>query len=161
MLALAASFLCAGCGGDDGERECNDGEEANSLEGSYCEDTEMKYTQVRVLTVADALRIEYTRPIGTGAEKTLQIILSGGNVVFAPNTEINLIDAGAEVRRILAEAPAPITLTQELEATSTLTLNEYNAAIGSKITGSFAMLFKSGRNLRGKFEATLEDAMPQ
>jgi hypothetical protein len=152
----------AACGGakEGEERECNDGGSTNTLNGSYCEDVSMLYKEVKCLTVGQALRIEYVRPIGTGSEKTLQIIVSGENVVLEAGTEIKLLDVGAEVRRIIADAQAPITLTGELEASSSLIFSEYTGMIGTPAKGSFAMLFKSGRNLRGEFECTVEDARP-
>ncbi len=160
MILLAAS--CFACGDGEGEEnECNGGGSGNTLEGSYCEDVSMVFTEVGCLTVSDALRIEYVRPIGTGSEKTLQIILSGANVIFEANKEIKLKESGAEVRRILADAAAPIRLTDELEGQSSLTFGTYTSTIGQPMDGEFAMLFKSGRNLRGTFECTLKDALPQ
>lgn len=162
-LGICAVFCLGACGDSDGEEnQCNGGGSGNTLEGSYCEDVDMIFTEVGCLTVvgSKALRIEYVRPIGTGSEKTLQIILSGDNVVLEANKEIKLTDVGAEVRRILADAAAPIRLTDELEAQSSLTFGTYTSSIGQAMDGKFAMLFKSGRNLRGEFECTLKDATP-
>lgn len=162
-LAVALPLvLLAACGGkDEGEeRRCNDGGSGSTLRGSYCEDVEMRYTDVKFLIVSDSLRIEYVRPVGTGSEKTLQIILNGTEVVLEPNVDIKLLDSGAQVRRVIAESPAPLTLTGEIESTSTLTFREYTGAIGSKVTGMFALLFKSGRTLSGDFEGVIEDARP-
>ena len=160
VLGLVSVGTVAGCGGaDDGYRHCNDGDSGNSLKGSYCEDIDMAYSQVRVLTVSNALRIEYVRPLGTGSEKTLQIIIDGSSVVLEPNVEIGMVASGAQVRRIVAEAPQ--NLTAELEARSSITFTDYSdMTIGKHIAGKFAMLFKSGRTLNGEFEATIEDALP-
>lgn len=160
ILAFASVAASCGGGGEGDERECNDGGSIPTLSGSYCEDVQMLYLQAKCLTIAPALRIEYVRPIGTGSEKTLQIIVSGDNVVLEPNKEIKLLAAGAEVRRILADAQAPITLTGELEQSSSLIFTEYSGMIGTPAKGSFAMLFKSGRTLRGEFECIVEDARP-
>src|SRR5262245_17335989 len=116
LLLTAAGALSAACGGDDGgEKHCNGGGSGNTLEGSYCEDTEMIFAEVKCLLVANNLRIEYVRMIGTGSEKTLQIILSGDNVTLEPNREINLKMVAAEVRRVVAEAQEPIRLTAQIE----------------------------------------------
>jgi hypothetical protein len=157
---LVLAFGCGGGGGDGDERHCNDGGDGNTLNGSYCEDVDMIFTQAKFLTVSTALRIEYVRPIGTGIEKTLQIILDGSRVVLEPNVDIQLLAAGAQIRRILVNAQAPLTLTGEVEASSTIRFSEYTGAIGSRIAGQFAILFKSGRTLSGEFEGTIEDAMP-
>lgn len=159
-LGLALGLALASCGGsaEGEERECNDGGSVPTLDGSYCEDVEMLYLESKCLTVDPALRIEYVRPLGSGSEKTLQIIVSGANVVLEANKEINLSSAGAEVRRILSAGP--LTLTAELENNSTLTFTEYTGTIGSTAHGSFALRFKSGRTLRGEFECTIEDAKP-
>ncbi len=36
-----------------------------------------------------------------------------------------------------------------------------STAIGSRVTGQFAILFKSGRTLSGEFEGVIEEARPQ
>jgi hypothetical protein len=161
LLAIVIFALFAGCGGpgEGDERHCNDGGSPNKLEGSYCEDVSMIYTEVRFLTVSTALRIEYVRPLGSGSEKTLQIILDGSRVVLEPNVDIQLLATGAQIRRVLAEAQ--ITLTQEIEASSTIRFHEYNGAVGSRVSGQFAILFKSGRTLSGEFEGVIEEARPQ
>jgi hypothetical protein len=162
VLVLGILSLGTGCGGtaDDGLRHCNDGGSGNTLRGSYCEGLDVAFSEVKALTVSTALRIEYVRPIGTGSEKTLQLILDGSVVILEPNVEIKLLDAGAQVRRILADAQAPQNLTDELEPQSSITFTTYSGEIGSRITGSFAILLKSGRTLSGDFDATIEDARP-
>lgn len=162
LVGLVALIGASSCGGDDpGDvRGCNDGGAGNALRGSYCEDVEMLFTEVKALTVSKSLRIEYVRPIGGGSEKTLQIILDGTVVVLEPNVEINLLESRAQIRRIVAEAQTPLTLTGELQNTSTLSFTEYTGAIGSAVAGKFSLLFKSGRTLAGDFESVIEDARP-
>ena len=74
---------------------------------------------------------------------------------------INLVDSGTQIQRLLSGAQAPISLTREIEPSSTLTFVEYTGAIGSTVRGMFSILFKSGRTLAGDFEGLLEDALPQ
>lgn len=159
ILLLPA--LLAACGGsDDGLRHCNDGGSGSTLHGSYCEGIDMAFSEVAILTISGALRIEYVRPLGTGLEKTLQIIIDGSVINLEPNVEIELLAAGAQVRRVIAEAQAPQTLTGELEPSSSITFSQLTGEIGSPIAGEFAMLFKSGRTLGGEFAGTIEDARP-
>lgn len=160
-LAALCLFVVLGCGNSTStgeDRECNDGGSPPTLAGSYCEDISMLYREVKCLTVSDALRVEYVRPVGTGSEKTVQIIVSSANVVLEPNHEIKLREVGGEVRRILAEGN--LSLTEELENTSSLTFTKYDGMLGNEVVGSFALLFTSGRTLRGDFTCTLQDARP-
>lgn len=161
ILALALSGAACGDGGNSGdERECNDGNDSNSLKGSYCENTPMVYRDVKFLVVqgSKALRVEYVRTIGTGSEKTLQLIVPSDRVMLLPNTDIKLLDAGASVRRLLAEGVQDLTV--EIQDSSNINFTDYTGTIGSHIAGKFALLFKNGRTLSGDFDGTIEDANP-
>jgi hypothetical protein len=165
MAAICALSTCLACGGggkNSDEHKCNDGGSGNELHGSYCEDTPMNFTDVRFLTIGSGLRIEYDRTLGSGSEKTLQIILDGSRYVFMDNTDIPLLEDGGLVRRILADAQEPQNLTVELDPMKPqkIHFDKYNSKIGSPVSGSFGFLFKSGRTLDGSFTGTLESAMP-
>jgi hypothetical protein len=158
VLSVSA-YACGGGGGPNGsdQRSCNDGGSGNTINGSYCDGTPMNFTDVHFLTVSSALRIEYDNKIGTGGEeKTLQIILINNPM---PNVDIFILQSGAQVRRLLADAQAPQDLTMQLDMKSKVNLSEYTGAAGSHISGMFAFLFMSGRTLNGKFDGMVENAM--
>lgn len=161
-IILAAALLGA-CGGSDGdEKRCNGGGGANQLEGSYCEDVEMLFTDVRVNLLESGpqsfLRIEYVRPLGTGLEKTLMVVFVVSDVMVVEGEKIPLLDFGGSVTRVLNTGS--VNLTSELEASSTVQLDTWSGEIGSPVSGRVDLAFQNGRRLSGTFEATLTDAMP-
>lgn len=161
---VAALALSCGNGKDEtDERACNDGGSGTALSGSYCEDIEMAYTEVKVLKVMStppAIRIEYLRTLGASAEKTLQIILNGGTVVIEADRAIDLLAADAHIRRLLPAGNVDLTPDLDPAGNQTLTFSEYTAEIGTNSSGTFTLLFKNGRTLSGEFEGLIEDARP-
>lgn len=159
MTTLLAVVALNGCGSSGDEQSCGGSGGANELSGSYCEGLEVKFTEVQTLLQSDTfLRVEYIRPLGTGQEKTLQILFDTTKVNIELGAPISLVDVGATVRRVLTEGSQ--NLTTELTPMSNLTLNEYSGTIGTPIKGEFAITLQNGRTLLGKFSSTLEDAMP-
>ncbi|MBK8009896.1 MAG: hypothetical protein IPK13_00980 [Deltaproteobacteria bacterium] len=162
-LAVGASLgigsLLAACG-DDGIYECNGGGSANTLSGSYCENTEMVFTEVALLLVdsTKTLRIEYVN--GDRTNKTLQILVTPRqDAPFVPDQTVYLTEIGATVQRFAASATAPINLTSELESTSNLLFSKYLGEVGSEAAGEFHLQFKTGRTLEGEFEGVIVDAL--
>ncbi len=159
---LACATLLSACGGDSSETKCNGGGGANTLEGSYCEDVEMLFTEARLLKLTSGdrafLRIEYVRPLGTGLEKTLMVVFDTQAVTITPGEKIDFLQAGGSVTRVLLAGP--VTLTTELEGTNTVQLDTWTGEIGSPIKGRVDLSFKNGRRLSGTFEGTLLDALP-
>lgn len=161
-LLACAMTVAWGCGSDTGENRCNGGGGANTLEGSYCEDVEMLFTEARMLTLTSGdrafLRIEYVRPLGTGLEKTLMVVFDTQAATITPGEKIDFLQAGGSVTRVLLAGP--VTLTTELEGTNTVQLDTWTGEIGSPIKGRVDLSFKNGRRLSGTFEGTLQDALP-
>jgi hypothetical protein len=161
--ALALALALAACGGeDDGERLCNGAGGDNRLEGSYCEDVEMRFSEVRLLSQASGgaqfLRIEYVRPVGTGLEKTLAVLFDPGQLDVQLGQRLPFLTAGGSVRRVLLEGA--VTLTPELEDTSAVTLDQYTGVVGDPMAGQVDLSFKNGRKLTAYFSGTLADAAP-
>lgn len=157
-VSIGIGSLLTGCG-DDGIYECNGGGSANTLSGSYCENTEMVFTEVALLLVGSTktLRIEYIN--GDRTNKTLQILVTPpANEPFVENQTISLTAIGATVQRFAASATAPINLTSELDSTSNLLFSKYNGEVGAEAAGEFHLLFKTGRTLEGEFEGVIVDA---
>ena len=159
-LALLAFALTVACGDEDGE--CNGGAAGGGLlEGSYCSETELKWTEVRtfqqVAGTGTFFTVEYVRPAGDGLEKTLIVQFDVNRVVPNTNEQIRFLQAGGSVRRITNVAQ---DLTSQLDAErSVFTFTApYTGEIGSPVRGEFTLFFTtSGRNLRGEFEGTLVD----
>ncbi len=162
-LALTLISLAA-CGGvtEGDERQCNGSSGDNLLEGSYCEDVEMIFTEARVLKLESGsrsfLRIEYVRPLGTGLEKTLMVVFDANAVMIVPGEKFDFLDAGGSVTRILQSGP--VGLTGELEGTNTVQLDTWTGELGSPVQGRVDLSFRNGRRLSGTFKATLQDALP-
>jgi len=163
-LLLLSTVACglAACGDSDGESRCNGGGGANQLEGSYCEDVEMLFTEVRLTQLESGprsyLRIEYVRPIGTGLEKTLSVVFDTNAVMITEGEKIDLLAAGGSVTRVLTTGA--VNLTDDLEGTNTVQLDTWTGALDSRVTGRVDLSFSSGRKLSGTFDGTLADAMP-
>lgn len=162
-LMAAILGLCA-CGGasEGDELSCNGNGGDNLLEGSYCEDVEMIFTEARVLSLVSGarsfVRIEYVRPLGTGLEKTLMVVFDASAVMIVPGEKFNFLDAGGSVTRILQAGP--VGLTGELEGTNTVQLDVWTGELDSPVEGRVDLAFKNGRRLSGEFKATLQDALP-
>lgn len=162
ITALAASATLLACGGDGDDTRCNGGGGSNQLEGSYCEDVEMVFSEVRLSLLTSGprayLRIEYVRPIGTGLEKTLSVVFDTNAVTIEPGTKLDLLTAGGSVTRVLSEGI--VTLTPELEGDNTVQLDTWTGEIGSRVSGQVDLAFSNGRRLSGTFDGTLVDAAP-
>lgn len=162
LVAAWAGFGLA-CGSDDGEKSCNGSGGDNKLEGSYCSDVDMLFTEVQIrLQASGALRflfVEYVRQFDEGVEKTLSIGFDTNQVQVQAGQPVDFLPANGSVRRILLEGSQ--NLTNDLEATSRITFDTYqNGEIGTSIDGQFNFLFTSGRVLAGEFEGTIIDATP-
>ena len=161
--ALALTVALAACGGEDGEKTCNGSGGDNRLEGSYCEDVEMRFTEVRVLRQASGgsefLRIEYVRPLGTGLEKTLTVLFDAGQLTITPGARLAFLTAGGSVRRVLLEGS--VNLTSELDDTTAVTFDTYTGEVGTPVAGQVDLSFTNGRKLTAAFSATLQDAAAQ
>lgn len=159
-LAFAAS-LAVGCGDDD-EGQCDGGSFAGAtLEGSYCTNIEIRWTELRIKLQTSGNRqffsVEYVRPVEGGAiEKALVILFDITDVPVQAGQPIRFVDFAGSVRRVTSMIQ---NLTGELERDrTTLTFDEYTGTIGSQVRGEFQMLFMNGRALRGTFEGPLADA---
>ena len=163
-LAIAGALMVGtvACGGGD-EGECNGSSFGGGLlEGSYCSNTELKWTEVRTkLQVSGNRRffsVEYVRPAGDSLEKTLVLLFDISRVVPNQNQAIEFLAASGSVRRITNVIQ---DLTQELDRErSTLTFSApYSGELGSRVEGEFSLFFSStGRTLRGEFSSSLVDA---
>ena len=159
-LALAAS--AGGCGDGD-EGVCNGSSAGGGLlEGSYCTNNELTWSEVRTFLQAsgqgDFFSVEYIRPAGDGIEKTLVVLFDISLVVPTTNAEIRFVDLpGTSVRRITDVSQ---NLTDELDSErSSLTFTSpYTGVIGDQVEGTFVLFFTaSQRALRGEFSGTLTD----
>ena len=164
-IAVAVAFFASACSGDD-KTTCNGADGANSLDGSYCEDIDMAFTEVRIKSQESAgnqfVTIEYLdgelnpqNPV-----KTLQIIFNAGATMIEPDAPLDLNVIMASIRRFPPEASRPIDLTGDLEDSSNLVFSSFSNTLGDNIKGSFALLFDTGRTLNGDFEGPLVDARP-
>ena len=159
--AALLAVVVAGCGGEDGEKLCNGSGGANRIEGSYCEDVEMRFTETRLLLQASAgdskyLFIEYVRPLGTGLEKTLLVGFNTSQLTITEGERISFLPASGTVRRVLTEGS--VTLTSELDSTTSVTLDSYSGEVGTDMSGHVDLSFTSGRKLTGYFSGTLAES---
>lgn len=158
-LAVAATFGLVGCGDEAGQ--CNGSATGGGfLEGSYCAETQLEWTEVRTLQqvagMSTFFTVEYVRPAGDGLEKTLIVSFDVSQVVPNVNEQILFLQASGTVRRVTDVAQ---DLTAQLDRERcTFTFTDYAGTIGSRAAGEFTLFFTtSGRNLRGEFEGTLVD----
>ncbi len=163
FLKILFVTTLSACGGEE-EGVCNGGSYAGGkLEGSYCEDVEMRFTELRTRLQSSGqqqfLAIEYVRPLGTGLEKTLSVVLQISSVTVTPGQPIDLLAAGGSVRRTLSEGV--MNLTPEVENTSTLTLDVDQGEVNTAIKGRVNILFKTGRTLSGEFDGNLTATTPE
>jgi hypothetical protein len=168
-MAFGTGFGCSGGKGNSDTHSCNDGASGNALSGSYCEDTPMLFTEVRFLTLDTALRIEYVRPVGSGAscetgvacEKTLQIIIDSTMYMFMKSACVPVLMDGGSVRRILADTSEPIDLTMDLDPAKpqNVCFDDWNGT-GGHAAGHFGFFLKTGRTLNGLFDGTVVSAVP-
>ena len=157
IFSAALAFALAGCG-DDGETSCNGGGGDNRLEGSYCEQVEMVFTEARLRKQGTFLLIEYVRPIGTGLEKTLIVTLDTDGLMIVPGERLDFLASGGTARRVLTDAT--VNLTPELDPTSTIQLDTWTGDVGSPIAGRVDLSFASGRKLSAVFSGTLVESTP-
>jgi hypothetical protein len=164
---LLTALLSAHCGGAGSESSCNGGSTGGgSIEGSYCEEVEMIFSEVRTRLVQSkdennedvprSLEIDYRRPLGTGFETTLKISINLLFFELRDNVSVDLTETGTSVRRILEDGV--IDLNGQIGDNSNVTLSKYSGELGSDTVGTFDILFTSGRTLRGDFSSKLVDA---
>ena len=162
LAALAAASMAACGGGEAGV--CNGSELGGGiLEGSYCSDLELRWTEVRTeLRSGRTFLLEYIRPAGTGTEKALSLDFDITAVVPDVDARIQFLGASGQVRQVLSlegEASSR-TITNDLDPTmSTLTFTApFSSEIGAQVEGEFALFFTAtGRILSGRFNSTLID----
>jgi hypothetical protein len=161
-LALAG-FACGGGKSNGDIRFCNDGNSTNDLHGSYCADSvTFEYTDVKIQRYPDAMSfvLVYSRPLGAGVEKTLQIVLQE-TMPFPTNMDIQILDADhmGQVERILADGAQ--NLTSQLDpAHALIRFTAYSDTMGAQVQGTFGLNFKSGRALGGDFSGPMTVQMP-
>ncbi|MEL7368146.1 MAG: hypothetical protein AAFN74_04475 [Myxococcota bacterium] len=161
-IGLVLLMTAAACGGSN-EGQCNGSEAGGGLlEGSYCENVDITWTEVRTILQASGqnqfFRVEYVRPAGDALEKTLTLQFNVSRVVPNTNQRIQFLMASGSVRRVTNVIQ---DFTSELDETrSTLTFTSpFSEDIGSAVEGEFALFFTaSGRTLRGEFSGPLVDA---
>lgn len=165
-------LLFMGCGSGD-ELKCGgSGSGGDSLDGSYCEDIPIQFTEATIGRQNSNGSDEYfifVRYVDATANtveprKVLEILIPSSGVVIEPDKEIPIKDVvGATVRRFPSAEEGSIqaiVLTQELQDTSSITFTEFTGEFDSIAKGEFALLFESGRTLSGTFEGPIDEIKP-
>lgn len=164
------SIASLSCGSGD-ELLCGgSGASGDSLDGSYCEDVEIAFTDAEVRRQNSGsnyfLFIRYVDAAQNPVEprKVLEILIPAAEVEIEPNRPI-LIRAvpGAIARRFPSAdegSVQAIDLTADLRDTSQVTFTEYTGEIDSNAKGEFGFLFENGRTLSGTFEGPIVEIRP-
>jgi hypothetical protein len=171
IITTLVLILASSCGEGE-ELQCGgSGEGGDSLDGSYCEDVPITFTEAEVRRQNSGeeyyIFVRYvdaeTNP--TEPRKVLDILIPSSGVIIAPNTQILIrMVQGATVRRFPSAMEGniqAIDLTQELAATSQITFTEFTGEIDSNASGEFGFLFESGRTLNGTFSGMIIENRPE
>jgi hypothetical protein len=164
-------MTCVACGNGD-ELKCGgSGEGGDSLDGSYCEDVPITFTDAEVRRQNSGeqyfIFVRYLDATANTVEprKVLEILIPSSAVVIEPNRQILIrMVQGATVRRFPSAdegAIQAIDLTAELQDTSQLTFTEFTGEIDSSARGEFGFLFDSGRTLSGTFSGAIIENRPE
>jgi hypothetical protein len=171
ILLSGMLVLLFGCSGGD-ELECGGaGASGDSLDGSYCEDIPISFTdaEIRRQDSTDQYYI-FIRYVDANANtveprKVLEILIPSSGVIIEPNKQIFIrMVQGATVRRFPSAEEGTIQaipLTEELKDTSQVTFSEFTGEIDSAASGEFALLFENGRTLSGTYSGTIIQNTPE
>ncbi len=172
LCSMTFAILAASCGGGDMLQCGGSGSGGDSLDGSYCEDVTISFTEAEVRrqnTTGEDYYV-FVRYVDGNANtveprKVLDILIPSSAVVIEPNTQILISQIpGATVRRFPSAEEGSvqaIDLTPELKDTSQVTFTEFTGEIGSSAKGEFGFLFESGRTLMGTFESPIIENTPE
>jgi len=167
-LVLISSLSC----GSGEELKCGgSGEGGDSLDGSYCEDVPISFTEAEIRRQNSGdeyyIFVRYVDAESNPMEprKVIDILIPSSGVIIEPNTQILIrMVQGATVRRFPSAVEGniqAIDLTQELAASSQITFTEFTGAIDSNAAGEFGFLFESGRTLNGTFSGPIIENRPE